>query len=334
VPSYNGGDYLKACVASVLAQTFTDFDLAILDDGSDDGSMEWLKSLNEPRINIYPSEHVGITANWRRSLEIPKGEYMTILGQDDLLDANYLEVMDGLIRKFPDAGLYHAHFRFINREGELWRACGPLPERETAAGYITALYGRNRDTYGTGYLFSSERYHAVGGVPPHDKMLFADDALWIALMEGAYKATAPEECFSCRIYTTSTGASAPWQSWLSGMNSYIPFLQSVASRDPEFAAALEKFGPDYFLTYARNLYTLSLVQATKRNLPADPAAFGLIREALTRIAPQQVLAYEEFRASRSCRLRRLINRNFLARWSYNIFMFLKHGEWRGRRVRK
>jgi hypothetical protein len=284
-------------------------------------------------MKIYPSSHIGITANWRRSLEIPKGEYMTILGQDDLLDANYLEVMDALIKRHPDAGLYHAHFRFINREGKLWRACGPLPERETAAGYISALFGRNRDTYGTGYLFSSERYHKVGGVPPHEKMLFADDALWIALMEGAYKATAKEECFSCRIYTTSTGASAPWQSWLSGMNDYIPFLQGVAARDPEFADALAKHGPNYFLHYARNLYTLSVVQATKRNEPADPAAFDLIRQALAKIAPQMVPEFEAYRGARSCRMRELINRNFFARWSYNIFIYLKHGEWRGRRVR-
>jgi len=333
VPAYNGGDYLKQCVASVLAQTFPDFELAVLDDGSDDGSLQWLQSLGEPRIKIYPAPHIGIVANWRRSLEIPKGEYMTILGQDDLLDANYLEVMDALIQKYPDAGLYHAHFRFINREGKLWRVCGGLPERETAAGYISALFAHNRDTYGTGYLWSSARYHAVGGVPPYEKMLFADDALWIALMAGSYKATAPAECFSCRIYTTSTSHAAPWQSWLSAMNDYIPFLQGVAARDPEFATALARHGPDYFLSYARNLYTLSVVQATKHNERADPAAFALIRQALTRIAPGQVPEFEAFRNSRSYRLRTFINRNGCARWTYNIFMYLKHGEWRGRRVR-
>jgi glycosyltransferase involved in cell wall biosynthesis len=306
----------------------------VLEDGSTDGSLEWLRSLNESRLKIYPVPHnLGIVDNWARALTIPKGEYMTILGQDDLLDSNYLEIMDALIRKYPDAGLYHAHFRFIDRGGNLIRSCGPLPERETAAGYISALFGRVRDTYGSGYLMSSARYHEVGGIPPHDKLLFADDALWISLMHGSYKVAASEECFSCRIYTTSTGASAPWQSWLNGLNSYIPFLQNIAAQDDEFAGALAQHGPSYFLHFTRSLYTLAIVQATKKNQPVDPHALDLISAALSRIAPEQVPELMAFQKSRSTKLRKLINRNFLARWAYHLFMYARHGEWQGRRVR-
>lgn len=332
IPSYNGGDFLRQSVASVRAQSFADFELALLDDGSTDGSLEWVRSLGDARIKLYPSQHLGIVGNWRRTLDVPKGEFMTILGQDDLLDANYLAVMDALIRRFPDAGLFHSHFRFIDRGGKVMRACGPLPERETAAGYITALYGRDRDTYGTGYLFSSDRYDRVGGIPPFEKLLFADDALWISLMQGSYKATATEECFSCRIYTSSTGASAPWQSWLAGMNSYIPFLQAVAAQDAEFAAALENPGHDYFLNYARSLYNLAVVQATKRNQSVDPTAMNLIREALAKIAPEKVAELDAFVHTRPARLRAFINANVLARWAYNLFILAKHREWRGKRL--
>ena len=199
VPSYNGGAYLKACVQSIQAQTFPHWALAVLDDGSTDGSLAWLQSLDEPRLMVFPApEHLGIVRNWQRALTLPKAEWMTIVGQDDLLDPNYLAVMQRLTQECPDAGLYHAHFRFIDAPGKTIRACRPLPARETAAEYLTALFSGTRDTYGTGYLMRSARYEAAGGIPVWEKLLFADDALWITLMEGADKATAPEACFSCR----------------------------------------------------------------------------------------------------------------------------------------
>ena len=81
IPSYNGGLYLQQCVQSVLSQTYRDLELAVLEDGSTDGSLEWLQSLDDGRLKIYPvSDNVGIVENWARILEIPKGEYMTILG--------------------------------------------------------------------------------------------------------------------------------------------------------------------------------------------------------------------------------------------------------------
>ena len=166
IPSYNGGDYLQECVASIQAQTFADWTLAVLDDGSTDGSLEWLRGLEEPRLTLYLApEHLGIVGNWARALEIPKAEFMTIIGQDDRLDPDYLTVMDALTTEHPDAGLYHAHFRFMDKRGGLMRPCRSLPTRETAAEYLTALFTGNRDTYGTGYLMRSARYEAVGGIP-------------------------------------------------------------------------------------------------------------------------------------------------------------------------
>ena len=107
---------------------------------------------------------------------------MTIIGQDDLLGPGLTSPSwTRLTRAQPDAGLYHAHFRFMDARGKVTRPCRALPARETAAEYLTALFTGKRDTYGTGYLMRSARYEAVGGIPPFEKLLFADDALWMAL---------------------------------------------------------------------------------------------------------------------------------------------------------
>jgi len=58
LPSYNGGDYLKACVESVLAQTYPNFELVVLDDASTDGSLDWLAGVGDRRVRVCPA--------WRR----------------------------------------------------------------------------------------------------------------------------------------------------------------------------------------------------------------------------------------------------------------------------
>ena len=97
VPVHNGGEHLKRCVESVLAQTLPDFDLVILENDSTDGSREWLATMRDPRVSVLPSERLlPIEENWGRALALPKNEFMTIFGHDDLMDPGYLAVMDEL----------------------------------------------------------------------------------------------------------------------------------------------------------------------------------------------------------------------------------------------
>src|SRR6185369_8161223 len=100
LPVRNGGEYVKGCVRSILAQSYTDFNLIVLDNNSSDGTSDWLESIKDNRIEIYRSEKpVPIEINWSRIKGVPKSEFMTMIGHDDLLDKNYLQVMDELITR-------------------------------------------------------------------------------------------------------------------------------------------------------------------------------------------------------------------------------------------
>ncbi len=327
IPSYNGGDYLQECVASIQAQTYPNWTLAVLDDGSTDGSLAWLRGLDEPRLTLSPAPaHLGIIKNWGRALHIPKAEFMSIIGQDDRLDPDYLAVMDALTREHPDAGLYHAHFRFMDAKGSVIRPCRPLPARETAGEYLTELFTGRRDTYGTGYLMRSDRYEAAGGIPPWEKLLFADDALWMALMEGSYKATAPAECFSCRLHPASASGGTGWRSWLAAMPPYAAFLSELAARDPDFAQAYTAHAPGYFDGWRRSLWTLALTQATRRNQRVEPGALEAITEVAAQMPPDLPLdAGQAFAAGAGMRAREWINRFALTRAAYNAYVRGRYG---------
>ena len=323
LPSYNGGDYLKCAVDSVLQQSFTYFELAILDDGSTDGSLEWLQLLTDTRVKLYPSpQNLGIVKNWRRALEIPKGEFMTVLGQDDLFDSNFLEVMDTLIRAEPDASLYHAHFRFINADGQKLVSARSIPAHESAAEYIAATFSGQRDSYATGYVFRSALHDQINGFPPYPNLFFADDAFWISAMSHSFKATALDECFSCRRHSESLSATnTQWREWLDAMVSYVDFLMEIGNHDAEFKNALHNFGFEYFLYYCRVKYLDGLVQETQKDRRLDPELLPRMEKVLSMIQPGK---QDNINAGRNFKGREFINRYAVMRRLYNLYIQKKY----------
>ncbi len=324
IPSYNGGNYLKAAVASVLQQSFTDFELAILEDGSSDGSLEWLRSLTDPRVKLYAApNNLGIVKNWRRALEIPKGEFMTVLGQDDLYDSNFLEVMDTLIRNDPNASLYHAHFRFIGANGNKLVSARPMPIHETAAEYIAELFSGQRDSYGTGYVVRSTLHDAIDGFPAYPNLFFADDVFWISAMSRSYKATAPAECFSCRRHCESLSATnTQWREWLDAMVSYVDFLTEMGSQDADIKCAIDRYGLEYFLYYCHVKYLDGLVQETQKNRRIDPELLPRMEKVLSLVHPGE---REKINAGRKFKVREFINRFATTRRFYNMYIKKRYG---------
>lgn len=85
VPTYDRLDYLKEAVHSVLAQTFADWELIVVDDGSTDGTVAWLESLGEARVIVLRHEHTGNRSLVRnRGVARARGRWIAFLDSDDL----------------------------------------------------------------------------------------------------------------------------------------------------------------------------------------------------------------------------------------------------------
>lgn len=90
--TYNRENYLKEAVISVLNQTFEDFELIILDDGSTDDTAEMVEIFSDKRLNYYQFEHVGNGAKLRnKGVELAKGKYIAYLDSDDLWEEHKLK---------------------------------------------------------------------------------------------------------------------------------------------------------------------------------------------------------------------------------------------------
>ena len=86
IPTYNGAEFVAKAIESILAQTFADFELLVVDDNSDDATMDTVRSFTDSRLRICQNEErLGIPGNWNRCLALARGEYICVFHQDDLM---------------------------------------------------------------------------------------------------------------------------------------------------------------------------------------------------------------------------------------------------------
>jgi glycosyltransferase involved in cell wall biosynthesis len=283
LPVRNGWPYVQECVASILGQTHTDLELHVLDNISDDDTVPWLRSLNDERLKIWLAEQpLPIEQNWARVKALPKREFMTLIGHDDRLEPEFLAAVDALIARQPDAALYQTGSRLINARGRTIRNGRPVPERETAADYLRARFKLERDISGTGFVFRSADYDRLGGIPQFERLFFADDALWLAILDGGYKAADPRELCAVRVHPRSESASLPsaWRPILRGLNRFTAHLRAFAPRDAASRAVIAELLPSFLLAYHRNILIFALVDASTRGRRLDAASVREIEASL------------------------------------------------------
>jgi glycosyltransferase involved in cell wall biosynthesis len=105
IPTYNYSRFLGEAVRSVLKQTFSDFELIVVDDGSTDNTKEVVDSFVDPRIRYIYQENRGVSAAQNTGIKASSGEYIAILGADDMWLPENLEFKVKVLDSRPEVGL-------------------------------------------------------------------------------------------------------------------------------------------------------------------------------------------------------------------------------------
>ena len=95
VPLYNAEQYISVCVGSILRQTFSDFELLLVDDGSKDCSSQKCNALalSDNRIHVFHQNNAGVSAARNLGIENAKGKYIAFVDADDIVSADYLSYL-------------------------------------------------------------------------------------------------------------------------------------------------------------------------------------------------------------------------------------------------
>lgn len=118
IPSYNHAEYIGAAIESVLAQSYRDLELIIIDDGSTDATRSVLsRYAGEERVTVHYQENQGAAAALNRGLTLAKGDYLTILNSDDLYHPRRLERLLGVAEEEGGGDLVlYTELAFIDRD--------------------------------------------------------------------------------------------------------------------------------------------------------------------------------------------------------------------------
>lgn len=137
VPVYNGKKSIKKCIDSILSQTYKNLEILVFDDGSSDGSSEYLRELySSDEIKLISKGNEGVAKTRNRGIQMATGEYLTFVDQDDYLLPSYFEEY---MKKVEETGaeIVVGGYQRISDEGKVSRV-EKLDDSEWAKMVVTA----------------------------------------------------------------------------------------------------------------------------------------------------------------------------------------------------
>ena len=181
IPLFNKAPYVSRALESVIGQSFRDYELIVVDDGSNDGSIDVAKSvLKKTSVDykLISQSNAGVSTARNNGVVASNGDYICFLDADDWWDPNFLEKMAWLIREYPGAGIYGTNYYYVKNNRQ--RICVTTAE----TGYINycKVYAEKLQMPLTSISVSIPRvvFDEIGGFRQHLK-LGEDFDLWIKI---------------------------------------------------------------------------------------------------------------------------------------------------------
>lgn len=116
IPSYNKQNYISRAINSVLNQTYQNFEIIIIDDGSTDNSVSVIKQFKDKRIKLFVQKNLGVNNVRNKGIEKAIGNYIAFLDADDEFLPKYLQTVYDLIKKYPKNKFFGCAFKRVYQD--------------------------------------------------------------------------------------------------------------------------------------------------------------------------------------------------------------------------
>ena len=166
IPAFKGL-FLAKAIDSILSQSFTNFELIIVNDCSPDDIDSIVSKYNDSRIRYYHNEkNIGgtdLVAQWNKCLEYAVGQWTIMASDDDIYDSTFLEELLLLTKKRPDCDVIHSNVKCINANEELIRLNVPFEENEDLIHYAYFHDVHHRWHSMPEWMLRTEKLRKIGG---------------------------------------------------------------------------------------------------------------------------------------------------------------------------
>jgi glycosyltransferase involved in cell wall biosynthesis len=213
MPVFNGGAYLQDAAQSILSQTFDDFELIVIDDGSTDGSSRVLEKLQarDARIRLSSRPNRGLVATLNEMIAMARGELLARMDADDIAYPNRFARQVEFLDAHPEVVAVGSRALFIDAEGlPLMEAMDHFSHEQIERALMTPQLGMVHPSV----MIRSPACRAVGGYRAEYK--HAEDLdFFLRLSELGRLANIPEPLLQYRTYPSSVSARHMEEQWQS-----------------------------------------------------------------------------------------------------------------------
>ena len=295
---YNGQQYLKDAIDGVLSQSFTDFELIIINDGSTDASGEIARAYPDHRIRYFVHSNQGTTATRNRGIKLARGKYIAYLDHDDLCLKGRLQKQVDFLNSNPDVAL-------VGTAAEIWVGDkrSDRYHRHPVDSYIInfeALFD-NRFV-NSSVMFRRSVVNNLGGYSTDKSRQPPEDyELWSRMIRGHKMVNLPDVLTGYREVpgSMSRQGESPFLSILVNLTAEnIAWACGVSSQDPDATglAALYHEAYTHFPVNASRRGMLSLLEKSAlRSLLDTPESTDAMSALLARYRLKLQLRYLDFR---------------------------------------
>ena len=126
IPAYNAESTIKYTLVSVREQTYRDYELIVIDDGSTDRTVEIVRELADDRVKVFSYKNAGLPTARNRGIQRATGEYIAFLDADDLWTKDKLEKQIAILEANPEVGVVYSQTYCINSQSNVLYYCDPV----------------------------------------------------------------------------------------------------------------------------------------------------------------------------------------------------------------
>lgn len=189
IPLYNKEKQIAKTLKTVLDQTFQDFEIVIVNDGSTDNSVAEVEKFSDPRIRLIHQKNAGVSAARNKGIAEAKGNFIALLDADDEWKPDYLETQMHLATKYPECDVFATNYVFKDNEGKITPAViRNLPFKEEdgiLTNYFKVASTSHPPLCSSAVMAHKSVFETIGGFPLGIKS--GEDLLTWARMSARYK---------------------------------------------------------------------------------------------------------------------------------------------------
>jgi glycosyltransferase involved in cell wall biosynthesis len=266
VPAFNSARTVGATVASALAQTVSEIEVIVVDDGSTDATPDVVRRIEDPRVRLVSQANRGLAAARNAGIAVAQGQYVALLDSDDLYLPNYLALSLEALESTPNIGftysdgyVFDAATGKVRKRTAMARLKPPVPPPTDPSEFLLDLLRRNFILAWT--TIPRTVLDAVGGFD--DARSSAEDyELWLRILLHGYRAA-----------------------WIPGQHVLYrrhpgQMIKSLATMTSQLAKVYESLDPDQMPTGAHRQLVLQRRRETRRRARILALVGGLVPQGL------------------------------------------------------